>query len=294
MGTAAEVDELSAFVARLANDSGQNRNFYRFQQWLDAQPPYEVIIDAANVAFNSQRVSDGKFQFLQVHAVVKILRDLGRRTLVVLHPKWLREDQDLSVPVRTKRMKHAPIKRDGHMPEPPPDGEDSSDEVVAYPHDPITDAERNALPGSPCDIVRTWKEWGALVVIPRHDCDDWYWLYAALNSARRGVKNIQVVSNDQMRDHFNRMHRPRTFFQWQSRHVTKVHIWSESPEHPDDNLKVTLSPPLPYSPQFQVTVDGSAWHFPVPIVPNFVAGKLLSSRTLSAAEQRWLVAWTDP
>lgn len=299
-----EEEELIAYAARLANDSGSNRNFIRFQRWLAEQSPWDVIVDGANVGFNNQNREGGHFQYQQIHTLVRRLRAEGKRVLVVLHPKRLKEDADLSIQ-RVKRRKLRQVSPCNKEDKLPTSGSEEIDSVekesglhssydrfedIEYPHDPITDAELEAAKDSPLDIIRTWKEWGVLLRVPVHDCDDWYWLYAALDSARRGKKHVQVVSNDTMRDHHWRMLGHRSFLRWQDRHMTRVLVWSELQDY-----RVVFVPPQPFSLQAQVSNDHKAWHFPVPNIKSraeqLSSGKPVPVKQIKAAEHHWLVAW---
>lgn len=294
--SAAEERELFACTAKLANDSGFNKGFKLFQKWLREQEPYDVIIDGANVGFNNQNHEGGHFQYQQIDAVVQHFQSAGQRALLVLHPKWLREDADLSV-VRRKRRKFDQVSKDS-----PTRGvgggededEDDGDTNIVYPHDGVTDAEREAPLGSPSRMIRAWKELGCLVCVPFYDCDDWYWLYAALDSFQRGREHVQVVSNDQMRDHHWRMDGSRSFLQWQDRHMTRVSIQTAEP---GGQYSPQLYPPRPYSFRAQVSEDQRAWHFPVPAIRSraeqLQSGRPVAHKEIETAEHRWLVAWQD-
>ncbi|CAE7615182.1 PRORP1 [Symbiodinium necroappetens] len=240
-------------VIKLAIDGVKNsgKRFKRFKKWLEEQPPFDIVIDGANVGFNNQNREGGLFQYSQIDAVIKKLRETGSRVLLVLHPKWLRADADRTVTKRKKR-KLDQINLEsglGSSDESAEEHEDGEPEIQ-YPFDPITDAERAAPSGTPLAFIRQWKESDCLVRVPAKDCDDWYWLFAALSSARRGARHVQVVSNDHMRDHHWRMVGNRAFLKWQGRHMTRVSIWSETSDA--ENCKVTLTPPDLYSVQAQV------------------------------------------
>mmetsp|Transcript_8934 Transcript_8934/g.27746 ORF Transcript_8934/g.27746 Transcript_8934/m.27746 type:complete len:452 (-) Transcript_8934:90-1445(-) len=285
-----EEAELFASTMRLANDNGCNRNFCKFQRWLEEQQPYDVVIDGANVGFNNQNHEGGQFQYPQIHAVVTKLRDEGKRVLLVLHPKWLKEDADLSV-VKRKRRKLDQISSQSTPPQCQDEAEAGPE--LEYPHEPVHEAECRAAPGTPLYLIRQWKEWGVLVRVPFQDCDDWYWLYAALESARKGARHVQVVSNDHMRDHHWRMLSNRAFLKWRGRHMTGVSIQTD-PETPDVH-RVILMPPRPFSLHAQVSTDGEAWHFPVPAIPSRAAqlasGRPVPRKEIESAEYNWLVAW---
>jgi len=292
-----EERELLACAARLANDSGCNRGFKLFQKWLSKQEPYDIVIDGANVGFNNQNREGGHFQYNQIDMVVNHFRSTGQRMLLVLHPKWLREDADLGVTKR-KRRKFDQISKGDTLD--PLDCEEEDDEDgegdVVYPHNGTTAAERSAAPGTALHMVRTWKELGVLVAVPPYDCDDWYWLYAALDSKIRGRDHVQVVSNDQMRDHHWRMDSARQFLQWQDRHMTRLSL--QFGEDTDGLVELKLYPPRPYSLCAQVAEDAGAWHFPVPAIRSraeqIQSGRPVALKEIEAADHHWLVAWQDP
>eukprot|EP00929_Paragymnodinium_shiwhaense_P028449 TRINITY_DN16481_c0_g4_i1.p1 TRINITY_DN16481_c0_g4~~TRINITY_DN16481_c0_g4_i1.p1 ORF type:complete len:632 (+),score=129.39 TRINITY_DN16481_c0_g4_i1:120-2015(+) len=288
-----ELEETSCAAAKLADNQGSNRSFRSFRRWLASQDPFDVIIDGANVGFNNQNHEGGQFRYNQIDLVVRRLREDGKRIMLVLHSKWLRDDADLTVAKRKRRRLDQIGTRDD-LQDGPAD-EDEEEEPEQYPHDPVSMEESLASPGTPLHLIRSWKEMGVLLRVPRQDCDDWYWLYAALDSARRGMRHVQVVSNDHMRDHHWRMLSARTFLQWQSRHMTRHAILGETLESED--MVVSLSPPRPYSLRAQLSRDGKAWHFPVPVIPSLaqqrLSGRPVPNKEIEAAEYRWLVAWKD-
>lgn len=291
--TSEEEALLERLVTRLAVEvRNSGKPFRCFKKWLEEQPPYDIVIDGANVGFNNQNREGGLFQYSQIDAVIDKLRETGSRVLLVLHPKWLREDADRSVTKRKKR-KLDQINMDAMGSSDDSIEEQEGEPEIQYPFDPITEAEREATEGTPLSFIRKWKEMECLVRVPSKDCDDWYWLFAALSSSRRGAKHVQVVSNDHMRDHHWRMVGNRAFLKWQGRHMTRVSIWSESQDV--ENCKVTLTPPDLYSMQAQVSDDGAAWHFPVPFVPSraqqLSSGRPLPRKEIESAECHWLAAW---
>lgn len=297
--TAEEEVALERMVARLADDTGgRSKPFRRFRRWLEERPAFDMVVDGANVGFNNQNREGGLFQYSQIDAVVRKLRETGHRVLLVLHPKWLREDADRTV-MKKKKRKLDQITVDGPMDSPIEEEEteeDDAGEDIVYPHDPVTPAELEAPKDSPLGYIRSWKESECLVRVPAKDCDDWYWLFAALSCSRRGARHVQVVSNDHMRDHHWRMLGNRSFLRWQSRHMTRVNVWFEASSD-SENCKVTLTPPAPYSLEAQEAPGGEAWHFPVPSVPSraeqLSSGRPLPRKEIEAAECHWLVAWRE-
>eukprot|EP00438_Fugacium_kawagutii_P033206 Skav219820 [mRNA] locus=scaffold147:418227:422451:+ [translate_table: standard] len=308
---------LERMVARLAVDvrNSGGKPFRRFKKWLEDQPPYDIVIDGANVTRLKANgwsplfgpVHLPRFQYSQIDAVIDKLRESGCRVLLVLHPKWLREDADRTV-IKRKKRKLEPwsaldqINLEGAM--------GSSDDSLEDQHgtigveDSITEAEREAPDGTPLAFIRKWKaplhrghsyaEQHVVVIDPLPSepktGDDWYWLFAALSSARRGARHVQV-SNDHMRDHHWRMvgfltahPSNRAFLKWQGRHMTRVSIWVVwwclvRLGRGLRTCKVTLTPPDLCAILLQVSDDGFAWHFPVPFVPSR-AQQLSSGRPL--------------
>jgi len=293
--SAAQREDLFRCTAQLANHDGHNKQFRVFQRWFESQEPYDVVIDGANVGFNNQNREGGQFQYEQIDIVLQHFRRSGQRALLVLHPKWLKEDANLAV-YKRKRRRFDQVAKDDQQPSPDKDNEEDDDEAdnVVFPHEGISDAERAAQPGTRQHLMREWKESGSLLCVPFSDCDDWYWLYAALDSYRRGREHVQVVSNDLMRDHHWRMYSSKAFLQWQDRHMTRVFMQTDA-EKPDSPAVPQFYPPRPYSLCAQVSEDGQAWHFPVPAVRSraeqLQSGRPLANREVKSAEHRWLVAW---
>lgn len=286
-------------ISRLANDNGYNKGFRRFQTWVGEQEPYDIVIDGANVGFTSQNKDGGQFQYHQIDAVARHYHAQGKRILLVLHPKWLKADVCLSTYKRKKRKLDQISSQDA--PPCPNDEEEENGSDVLYPHEGVTQAEEEAPPGSPLHVIRTWKEMGILACVPFYDCDDWYWLYAALNSFTRGHTHVQVISNDNLRDHHWRMHGLRTFLQWQDRHMTRLSMSQEEDEEGGSPDKAKFVPelhePVPYSRRAQVSVDRTAWHFLVPAVrtraEQLQSGRPVGPKEVELAEKRWMVAWRE-
>lgn len=84
----AEYNEFLNGIADLAKKHERHPNdFQSFVKWLDANGPFGVVVDAANVAFFGQNFDSGGFNFSQIAAVVDKLRSLhpDKKPLVVLH-----------------------------------------------------------------------------------------------------------------------------------------------------------------------------------------------------------------
>ena len=77
---------------------------------------------------------------------------------------------------------------------------------------------------------------------------------------QRGTRNLpglQVISNDEMRDHHFGMLHSRAFLRWKERHVVHFDI----PHGVSEGAAPRLQQPLPYSHVMQENAAG-AWHLP--------------------------------
>lgn len=84
----AEYEDFLNGIEDLAKRHERHPNDFRsFVQWLDANGPFGVVVDAANVAFFGQNFDSGGFNFSQIAQVVEKLRSLHpeKKPLVVLH-----------------------------------------------------------------------------------------------------------------------------------------------------------------------------------------------------------------
>jgi len=127
-------------------------------------------------------------------------------------------------------------------------------------------------------------------------------MYIAVAMCLRGVSDVQLVTNDEFRDHFWRMRQPTAFRTWRERHLTRYHVLSERPEpgegaedefRPPQIQSAQLFPPPLYSCCVQRSLDGRCWHFPVR--PKEVAPlgeeaiRIATSNAPKCSD--WLVAW---
>lgn len=83
----ADLDTLLAQVEKLAVTSGRKQadDFETFKRWFKLRGPYDVVIDAANVAYCDKRRSDWR----RVESAVRQLESSERSVLVIVHEKWL-------------------------------------------------------------------------------------------------------------------------------------------------------------------------------------------------------------
>ncbi|KAJ3681278.1 hypothetical protein LUZ60_015767 [Juncus effusus] len=84
-----EREEFMKKVASLATERESKANFVNFQEWLEKNDNYEVIIDAANVAFYQQNFSDGGFSLSQIDRVVREMKKQSndKWPLILLHKR---------------------------------------------------------------------------------------------------------------------------------------------------------------------------------------------------------------
>lgn len=83
-----EYEEFKRGVADLAARQERHPNdFQSFLQWLQEHGPFDIVVDAANVAFYGQNFESGGFNFSQIAAVIDTLRadHPGMKPLVILH-----------------------------------------------------------------------------------------------------------------------------------------------------------------------------------------------------------------
>ncbi|CAA0838507.1 Proteinaceous RNase P 1-chloroplastic/mitochondrial [Striga hermonthica] len=96
-------------------------------------------------------------------------------------------------------------------------------------------------------LLESWKKAGALYATPQGSNDDWYWLYAAVNS------KCLLVTNDEMRDHLFNLLGNNFFPRWKEKHQVRI--------KPSLKGLLTLRMPPPYSLVIQESEQGS-WHIP--------------------------------
>mmetsp|Transcript_96894 Transcript_96894/g.269536 ORF Transcript_96894/g.269536 Transcript_96894/m.269536 type:complete len:646 (-) Transcript_96894:29-1966(-) len=170
---------------------------------------------------------------------------------------------------------------------------------AAAPDGEFSEAQRHVA-----GVAEEWRQRGLLVVSPPSIDDDWVAMYIAVAMCLRGVSDVQLVTNDEFRDHFWRMRQPLAFRTWRERHLTRYHVLSERPE-PSDRMEeefrpirvqsAQLFPPPVYSYCVQRSPTGNCWHFPVrpnePAAPREEAARVACGASQGTVE--WLVAW-DP
>jgi len=96
-------------------------------------------------------------------------------------------------------------------------------------------------------MVEVLKRNRELFATPQGSNDDWYWIYAAVLSGRKGM----LVTNDEMRDHIFQTLESKNFNRWKLCHQMRFQIYDT----------VTLHPPGLYTECIQR--KQSHWHFPI-------------------------------
>ncbi|KAG2498420.1 hypothetical protein HYH03_003678 [Edaphochlamys debaryana] len=88
-------ERFAAAIANLArsNMGGRAKDFDAFAEWYDRNGPYDVLVDAANVAFFGQNHEGGGFSWPQIQAMHGLLtaRFPAKKILVMLHCKRLND-----------------------------------------------------------------------------------------------------------------------------------------------------------------------------------------------------------
>jgi proteinaceous RNase P len=137
----------------------------KFKSWLQANGPYEVFVDGANLGFHKGLTSH------RAH-----LQAAGKP-----HSNKLRLDYQMMDDVMEQLARLRP-----------------SAKLLMVLH--AQHVLPNRLKPSERAIVDRWKAQQRLYATPGGMNDDWFWLYAALDSSETR-RSTMLVSNDQMRDH---------------------------------------------------------------------------------------------
>lgn len=62
-------------IIRVAPQERKANDFETFQRWLDANGPFGCVIDGANVALFGQNFAEGGFDFGQIEAAMRHVRE---------------------------------------------------------------------------------------------------------------------------------------------------------------------------------------------------------------------------
>lgn len=86
-----ETENFAKSMSKFACRNETKANFFRFQDWLSRNGPYDAVIDGANVGLYKQ----AKFSFSQINNIVKGIQKLGpskKMPLIILHSRRLKGD----------------------------------------------------------------------------------------------------------------------------------------------------------------------------------------------------------
>jgi hypothetical protein len=265
--------------------------FAAFAAWLSAQPPFEFLIDAANVGYYGNNYAGaqgeaatrggGLLRFEPIVAMVEA---------VVAHARRAREAE-------------AAAAGGGGGFDGSGDG-DGGGRCLVLLHEKYLRRAADEAPAAAAYLSEL-RSRGWLYATPHGANDDHYWLYAALNG--NGARRTLVVSNDLMRDHVCDMHSalaqraaraaeprpaegaaaaavaaapavaeppaptpsvpvdvPRSFARWKARHVIGYDLKVRAGAGLSGEAavgRVQLRPPAAYSSAVQAAADGG-WFFP--------------------------------
>jgi len=292
-----ELKGLSGLIERLAVDDARDavhakrvqEEWSEFKAWLEmAGREFDTVLDGANVGHHNQNFEHGAFSHEQIGEVIEqCLRSGRQKVAVVLRKWWLDPENSFTMrPVKRKKRKLAQLlpdtdKAEAVQPVASPSPErsvDVKDKTVGFcqeaqqarDHAELSDLQRRVV-----EYAEDWQRRGVLVISPPSIDDDWVSLYIAIVMCFRCASDVQLVSNDEFRDHFWRMRQPVAFRHWRERHVTQYHIQRDRREGSVEDMKETsiqsiqLFPPALYSSCVQRGASGRYWHFPIrPEIPE--------------------------
>ena len=123
-----------------------------FARWLDERPPFDYVLDAANIGYDRQNFEGGAFSYEQISAVAALLRARGARVLLLLPASY---DQD------------------------------------ELPNHTCSSETLNLRTDAQAALIEGWRRDGILYVCPRGIYDDLFWMYASVREefASRVVTN---------------------------------------------------------------------------------------------------------
>jgi len=328
--------DLRSLAARIEQLAIEGQTGVGLQQWKDFKEllrhpdnEWDTVIDGANVGHHNQNHKDGFFLHSQINEVVLACgRDSGRRrTVVVLRNHWLLPSTNLLLPAHKRKKRRLP-------PIPKREGDCGVSDVGVVPEVDPTLRRSPSPPAEPqgfCELAvssggaaarqrvaelsQRWRERGQLCTSPSSIDDDWVALYIAVVMCVRGVHDVQLVTNDEFRDHFWRMRQPQVFKAWCERHTTPYFVHSERPDvvaepvsdsgAPSQGAEclaeplirsVQVFPPPAYSRRVQARAEGGCWHFPLRRSKESPPPEGTSPEPKTQPQDvswGWLVAW-DP
>ncbi|KAL3781537.1 hypothetical protein ACHAW5_005434 [Stephanodiscus triporus] len=194
----------------------------QFENFIQEHPPYNVVIDGANIGYFEQNFADAPKHI-----------DYKQIDWIIRH---LLEQQSSSCP------------------------HDQQQHIILFLHE--RHFSQKLIPDWANRIIQSWdgyeSPYNRLTVYrtPVGMNDDWFWMHAALiNGGKEGVPPVLAITNDEMRDHHFQMLAQESFLRWKERH--QVHFgfgpWNKDLKRRD----VFLQYPNSYSRRIQrVKCDG--------------------------------------
>ncbi|KAL7532221.1 hypothetical protein ACHAXR_004495 [Thalassiosira sp. AJA248-18] len=185
----------------------------KFETFIQEHPPYNIVIDGANVGYFQQNFagSPKHVDYQQIDWLVRHLLEQPSSSSEQHHIILFLHERHFS-PRLTPSW--------------------------AYPI--IQSWDGNESPYNRLTVYRT----------PSGMNDDWYWMHAALiNGGKAGKPSVLAITNDEMRDHHFQMLAQGSFLRWKERH--QVHFdfgpWNENSRR----REVLLQYPNSYSRRIQ-------------------------------------------
>jgi hypothetical protein len=198
-----ELEELIQLSKNLAIDNKPDSTVFDSIVNSVDMSQVDILIDGANVAHYNQNFDEGFFRFDQIARIIQKFPD--SKIKIILHEKWCKPDRELKLKNLNKNKKRKlPQIGSGS-----PHSIDLHDAASPYPPPPPLREPAEITP--PVDLIQKWRNEKILIEIPSGENDDWYWIYLALVGIRDWGHGVRVVSNDQLRDHFWRIHRNENF-----------------------------------------------------------------------------------
>lgn len=258
-----ELSELISMTCSLSTEAGcsSEKDFQAIvSSQLQTLP--DVVLDGANIAHVNQNFVDGYFRFDQIEDVVNNFEN--KNCLVVLHEKWLNPDKDLRLfvvnpdePTRVKKRRKKPALL--------PLGNPVTNSIVDEDRPTQeSQSEKPIVRPVPIELLEKWNMKKILFRVPHGQNDDWFWMHICCLAIRDGKKDLMIVTNDLMRDHYWRMQHPKAFSRFVKNHVCRFSI--QFGEDGVNHFKYMYPPKHSVCMQRnRVVVDGEEtiiWHIP--------------------------------
>ncbi|GLD93459.1 hypothetical protein PINS_up002051 [Pythium insidiosum] len=90
---AEETALLDKIVGLVRTDDKRIEQWAEFTEWLTANGPFDIIIDAANVGFFNRNFEGGGFSYRQIQLMLEHYEKQDKKVLIVLHKRRTYDDQ---------------------------------------------------------------------------------------------------------------------------------------------------------------------------------------------------------